>query len=49
MRRLRAQMKLAFDLLFDTGNKVAEAYGIAMPLPDDLIKIYASRHRPADI
>jgi len=36
-------MKLAFDLLFDAGNKVAEAYGIAMQLPDDLIKIYASR------
>ncbi len=36
-------MKLHFDLLFDAGNKVAEAYGIAMQLPDDLIKIYASR------
>ncbi len=34
-------MKLAFDLLFDAGNKVAEAYGIAMQLPDDLIKVYA--------
>ena len=40
---MRAQMKLAFDLLFDAGNKVAEAYGIAMRLPDDLIKVYASR------
>ena len=40
---MRAQMKLAFDLLFDAGNKVAEAYGIAMQLPDDLIKMYASR------
>ena len=40
---MRAQMKLAFDLLFDAGNKVAEAYGIAMQLPDDLIKVYASR------
>jgi peroxiredoxin len=39
---MRAQMKLAFDLLFDAGNKVA-AYGIAMRLPDDLIKVYASR------
>ena len=35
-------MKLAFDLLFDAGNKVADAYGIAMQLPDDLIKVYAS-------
>ena len=40
---MRAQMKLAFDLLFDVGNKVAEAYGIAMELPDDLINVYASR------
>ena len=40
---MRAQMKLGFDLLFDAGNKVAEAYGIAMQLPDDLIKIYAGR------
>ena len=38
---MRTQMKLAFDLLFDAGNKVAEAYGIAMQLPDDLIKVYA--------
>ena len=40
---MRAQMKLGFDLLFDAGNQVAEAYGIAMQLPDDLIKIYAGR------
>jgi peroxiredoxin len=39
---MRKQMKLAFDLLFDAGNKVADAYGIAMQLPDDLIKVYAS-------
>jgi peroxiredoxin len=38
---MRAQLKLGFDLLFDAGNKVAEAYGIAMQLPDDLIKVYA--------
>ena len=37
------QMKLAFDLLFDAGNGVAEACGIAMQLPDDLIKVYAGR------
>jgi hypothetical protein len=36
-------MKLGFDLLFDPGNKVAEAYGIAMELPDDLIKVYTNR------
>ena len=39
---MREQMRLAFDLLFDAGNKVAGAYGIAMQLPDDLIKVYAS-------
>jgi peroxiredoxin len=41
-REMRAQMKLGFDLLFDAGNKVAEAYGLAMRLPDDLIKVYTS-------
>jgi peroxiredoxin len=40
---MRTQMKLAFDLLFDAGNGVAEACGIAMQLPDDLIKVYAGR------
>ena len=40
---MRTQMKLDFDLLFDAGNKVAEAYGIAMQLPDDLVKVYAGR------
>ena len=35
---MRVQMKLAFDLLCDSRNKVAEVYGIAMQLPDDLIK-----------
>ena len=40
---MRTQMKLGFDLLFDAGNLVAEAYGIAMQLPDDLINVYAAR------
>jgi len=40
-QEMRAQMKLGFDLLFDAGNNVAEAYRIAMQLPDDLIKVYA--------
>ena len=39
---MRKEMKLGFDLLFDADNKVAEAWGIAMQLPDDLIKVYAS-------
>jgi hypothetical protein len=42
-KEMRAQMKLNFDLLFDAGNAVAEAYGIAMQLPPDLIAIYAAR------
>ncbi len=42
-KEMRAQMKLGFDLLFDAGNAVAEAYGIAMQLPPDLIAIYAAR------
>ena len=40
---MRTQLKLAFDVLFDAGNKVAEAYGIAMQLPDDLIQVYVRR------
>ncbi len=40
---MRTQMKLDFDLLFDAGNLVAEAYGIAMQLPADLIAVYAAR------
>jgi peroxiredoxin len=42
-QEMRVQMKLNFDLLFDAGNAVAEAYGIAMQLPPDLIAVYAAR------
>jgi peroxiredoxin len=31
---------LAFELLRDFGNHVAEAYGLAFTLPDDLREIY---------
>jgi len=31
---------LSFDLLRDHGNRVAEAYGLAFTLPDDLREIY---------
>jgi peroxiredoxin len=41
-KEMRAQMKLHFDLLHDAGNVVAEAFGIAMQLPPDLIAVYAS-------
>jgi peroxiredoxin len=37
---LKAQSKLDFDILFDEGNKVAERFGIAMRLPDELIEAY---------
>lgn len=31
---------LSFELLRDHGNRVAEAYGLAFTLPDDLREIY---------
>ena len=31
---------LSFELLRDLGNHVAEAYGLAFTLPDDLCEIY---------
>ena len=40
LRDLKAKSNLAFDLLHDSGNKVAESYGLAMALPDDLIAVY---------
>ena len=40
LRDLKAKSNLAFDLLHDSGNKVAEAYSLAMALPDDLIAVY---------
>jgi hypothetical protein len=36
-------VKLAFDLLFDAGNMVAESYGLTLRLLDDLIKVYVTR------
>jgi peroxiredoxin len=41
LRELKAKSKLDFDLLHDAGNKVAEAFGLAMDLPDDLIAVYS--------
>lgn len=35
-----ARQKLTFPILADLGNKVAEAYGLAFRLPDDLIEVY---------
>lgn len=40
---LKTKQKLGFDLLYDAGNAVAEAFGLAMRLPDDLINVYRTR------
>ena len=32
--------KLTFPILHDRGNAVADAYGLAFRLPDDLIEVY---------
>ena len=37
---LKAKQKLDFPLLHDAGNAVAEAFGIAMRLPDELVEVY---------
>jgi peroxiredoxin len=37
---LKTKLKLNFDILHDAGNAVAEAFGIAMRLPDELIEVY---------
>ena len=34
------KQKLGFPILTDPGNKVGEAYGLAVRLPDDLIEVY---------
>ena len=39
----RKQVKdrhLSFDLLFDAGNEVADAFGLRFSLPDDLRQVY---------
>ena len=40
LRDLKTAGKLAFDLLHDADNAVAEAFGLAVSLPDDLIAVY---------
>ncbi len=40
LKDLKTKSKLEFDLLHDEGNQVAEAFGIAMQLPDELIAVY---------
>ena len=42
-RETEAPAPLSFELLRDFGNKVAEAYGLAFTLPEDLQTIYRER------
>lgn len=39
-REGRAKQKLNFPILFDAGNRVGAAFGLAFRLPDDLIGVY---------
>ena len=39
-RETEESKPLAFELLRDFGNRVAEAYGLVFTLPDDLREIY---------
>jgi peroxiredoxin len=40
LRDMKAKQKLRFDILHDKGSAVAERFGLAMQLPDDLIGVY---------
>ena len=37
---MAARQKLAFPILWDRNSTVAEAFGLAFPLPDDLKQVY---------
>ena len=37
---MAGKMKLTLPILWDSGNKVAEAFGLAFTLPDDLKAVY---------
>jgi peroxiredoxin len=37
---MAAKHKLAFPILWDEGSQVADAFGLAFKLPDDLKKVY---------
>lgn len=39
-RGVARSLRLSYDLLSDPGNRVAEQYGLAWKLPDDLRAIY---------
>jgi peroxiredoxin len=40
LKDLKAKQNLDFDILHDAGNQTAEAFGIMMRLPDELIEVY---------
>ncbi len=40
LQDLKRTSKLDYDILHDAGNAVAERFGVAMRLPDDLIEVY---------
>ncbi|MBV9117180.1 MAG: redoxin domain-containing protein [Acetobacteraceae bacterium] len=40
LRELKAKQGLGFDLLHDQASAVAERFGLAVRLPDDLIEVY---------
>ena len=41
-RALEKQLGLDFEILHDSGNAVAESYGLRFELPDDLRAVYAN-------
>jgi peroxiredoxin len=43
LKELHTSGKLGFDILHDAGNHTAEAFGIMMRLPNELIEVYARR------
>ena len=40
LKDLKTKQNLDFDILHDAGNQTAEAFGIMMRLPDELIAVY---------
>jgi peroxiredoxin len=40
LKDLKTRQNLDFDILHDSGNQTAAAFGIMMQLPDDLVAVY---------
>jgi peroxiredoxin len=43
IRQSVAKNNLTFDILSDSGNKVASRFGLTFQMPEDLRKVYISR------